>query len=576
MCNKCYITSTSLETVSISILARLCFKHKQHMNKMLDLNIIFLVLISFQEFVYEDLEDRNISPRMSMSSSLQSFYMSYKGHHNFTTPAVTPSCSVQTLNNVGYKSFREFLLMTLPLIVHPVIILRLLAHKMFGNMIRRKNIRSQDTKLKPPKEDISNAEIKCPPRSNSESSKYFEQRMQQKNAKLAMESQSRANTNGSSNNKHNNNSNMNSEQLGTNLAIKAIGESLVTPLEMHIHSRTGAVPEHKPLCASQSESLRGSKPKLFRWQSKKHLSKSQVSLTMSPDEPFVIKVEAKESNNDVDIVAFQRELINLPTFVMDTPLDISPVFSRSSSVPENLAGRLNPTLGSLCQISVHSSRKRLSKSGCGSDQAVSSLVHAGSTVAITMTDPNHKNSVFFLPSEDSTTNTPDDSMANIIVHFDPPQSPLLSSASGSPHGFDFSNVTTGSRNFLQPGSVTNNTVNGNLNSVSSVKQGSLEEPRLVKALSEANIESSASKTSLSRPDMLRISPMASPINEMPIAHQAVLKVIETWITVCPTDLEGAQLVVLEMRDFLKKLSVLGTEYKVWCQKILNELQLEVS
>lgn len=520
-----------------------------------------------------------MSPRQSLSSSLQSFYMSYKGHHAFTTPAVTPSCSVQTLNNVGYKSFREFLLMTLPLIIHPVIILRLLAHKMFGNMIRRKNIRSQDTKLKPPKEDISNAEVKCPPRSNSESSKYYEYRLQQKNMKSNAESQSRSSTSGSSNNKHNNVPNPAAEPMGTNLAIKAIGESLVTPLEMHIHPRTSPIPEHaehKPLCASLSESLRDSKPKLFRWQSKKHLSKSQVSLTVSQDEPFVVKLDGDKSTNDVDIIAFQRELINLPTFVMDTPLDISPVFSRSSSVPENLAGRLNPTLGSLCQISVHSSRKRLSKSGCGSDQAVSSLVHAGSTVAITMTDPNHKNSVFFLPSEESTTDTPTGSIANIIVHFDPPQSPLLSSASQSPHGFDFPSVPIGSSNFLQPGSVTNNVLTGNVNcSNSSIKHGPVEEPRIYKAYSEANVESSETKVSLSRPDILRISPKASPINEMPIAHQAVLKVIETWIGVCPSDLEGTPLVVHEMRDFLKKLSVLGTEYKVWCQKLLNELQLEV-
>lgn len=487
--------------------------------------------------------------------------MAYKGHHNFTTPAVSPSCSVQTLNNVGYRSFREFILMTLPLIVHPVIILRLLAHKMFGNMIRRKNMR---------KDDIINAEVKCPPRSNSESSKYYENRMLHKSAKANVETHSRTNTNAVSNNKPNNVTNSTVEQMGTNLAIRAIGESLVTPLEMHINPKSGQTSEHKALCATQSESLKDSKPKLFRWQSKKHLSKSQVSLNASQDDQLVIKIEGDKSTNDVDIIAFQRELINLPTFVMDTPLDISPVFSRSSSVPENLAGRPHPTIGSLCQMSMQSSRKRLSKSGCGSDQAVSSLVHIGSNVAITMTDP--KNSVFFLPSEESTTDTPNDSMANIIVHFDPPQSPLLSSASQSPHGFDFPSAQNfSSSNFLQP-VITNNHSNGNGNS--SVKQGSGEETRIRKASSETNFEAAENKVSLSRPDILRISPLASPVNDMPIAHQAVLKVIETWISVCPSDLEGTQLVVYEMRDFLKKLSVLGPEYKVWCQKILGELHLE--
>ena len=52
--------------------------------------------------------------------------------------------------------------------------------------------------------------------------------------------------------------------------------------------------------------------------------------------------------------------------------------------------------------------------------------------------------------------------------------------------------------------------------------------------------------------------------------------IETWIKVCSNDLDCSNLIVHEMRDFLRKLSVLGYEYKSWCHKIGALLHLEVS
>ncbi|KAH3786902.1 hypothetical protein DPMN_165017 [Dreissena polymorpha] len=319
---------------------------------------------------------------------------------------------------------------------------------------------------------------------------------------------------------------------------------LFTPLELNIHPRSNTISDHKTVCATQSDSIRGSKPRLFRWQSKKLLSKSQVSVSatnLTRENSLKLKIEENEaetgSSRDVDIIAFQRELINLPTFVMDLPLDVSPVFSRSSSVPENLAGRLNPTLGSLCQLSAHSSRKRLSKSGCGSDQAVSTLVHAGSAVAITMTDPNQNDSVFFLASDGSTT----DSIANIIVHFDPPQSPIISSASGSgsPQTFEFPGLPFGN-NLLQPGSANNNLLATTSAGMKGLPDDMSAIHIITRTLPELSPDISDAKTSSStgRPDALRISPAASPVAEMPVAHQGVLKVIETWIAVCPSDLEG--------------------------------------
>ena len=462
-------------------------------------------------------------------------------------------------------------------------------------MIRRKTVCSQDTKLKPPKDENLIVEGKCPPRSNTisgtdvpvtegrqphVSKKHKDSKVEKHDARrsslCAVLSKS--------------NANQTNDRNGTNLALKAIGESLVKPLELNIQSSTEGGNEHKPVCLTQSESFKGSKSKIFsRWQYKKLLSASQVNVSNIQTPTLDDKIAKTDdipvqASHDVDIIAFQRELINLPTFVMDTPIDISPVFSRSSSVPENLAGRLNPTSGSFCQLSMHSSGIRLSKNGCGSEQAVSTLVHTGSSVAITMTDVDHHDSVFFFPSDDLIADTPDENVANIIVHFDPPQSPLLSSASSqSPKDFDFPsppafNSNTNNANFLQP-TTKSNTLNAST-SVQVRKPFSIESTLVHTAesapvISETMAEMSDSKSSLTRPDNLRISPVNSPITEMPIAHQGVLRVIETWISVCQTDLEGTPLVVFEMREFLKKLSVLGQEYKAWCQTVSSALHLEV-
>ena len=514
--------------------------------------------IIFQEAVLEDI-DKTASPIISLSSSIQSLCV-LKSQSDLTTPPVSPACSVQTLIHFSQSSFREFLIMTLPMIIHPVIILRLLAHKMFGNMIRRKNWVAQESKLKPPKEDDIVVEKMCPPRSYSVGQKVLGESKRKKEM-LGMEFDA-LNTPGTFKSALGNNQN------GTNLALKAIGESLVTPLELNIS--TCKMKEHKPLSLTQSESPKGSKPKLFKWQSKKHLSKSQMNVSVSEDDSILDKLNLEHSpKHDVDILAFQRELINLPTFVMDTPIDISPVFSRSSSVPDNLASRLNP-VSSLCQLSAHGSRRRLSKGGHGSEIALSALVPAGS-ITITKTDvDHHDSSLFFFPPGESTTDTPDESLANIIVHFDPPQSPLLSSASQSPQTFEFPIQSAPVGNHLQPSTAQGNTnTTPSLLPKSTSNELSLSAPPFAK-----DIEGPELRAALIKADAR--SPIHSPINDMPAAHKSVIKVLETWIRISRSDLENTAIVVHEMRDFLKKLSALGPEYKLWSQKFTGVLHLEVS
>lgn len=54
-------------------------------------------------------------------------------------PASVPSDQPSQSNEAkSRRTFRDYFFRALPLVVHPIIVLRLLCHKMFGNMLRRK------------------------------------------------------------------------------------------------------------------------------------------------------------------------------------------------------------------------------------------------------------------------------------------------------------------------------------------------------------------------------------------------------------------------------------------------------
>ena len=63
--------------------------------------------------------------------------------------------------------------------------------------------------------------------------------------------------------------------------------------------------------------------------------------------------------------------------------------------------------------------------------------------------------------------------------------------------------------------------------------------------------------------------------EVPLSHQCVMFVIDTWVSVCIVDLECSTMMRRETKDFLQKLSSLGPEYKMWCQRLKDRLTLEV-
>ncbi len=136
------------------------------------------------------------------------------------------------------------------------------------------------------------------------------------------------------------------------LAIKAIGDSLVTPLDLNISP---------PAFLADMEFGDGkSKRNMFRFPSMKKKSKSQghlVGLGHSFEEEFGLK-SSKQSLGKFphcDIRELEKELINLPSYEVD-PLRLnhstSPLFSRSNSVPEHLSASGTPVVKSPSIIHV--------------------------------------------------------------------------------------------------------------------------------------------------------------------------------------------------------------------------------
>ena len=125
------------------------------------------------------------------------------------------------------------------------------------------------------------------------------------------------------------------------LAIKAIGDSLVTPLDLNISP---------PLFTDVDLEYGKSKKNMFRFPSMKKKSKSQghiAGLGQSFDDTLGIKSSAQSLSKCPinDIRELEKELINLPTYEVDPRrlnLSTSPLLSRSNSVPEHLSAVSSP------------------------------------------------------------------------------------------------------------------------------------------------------------------------------------------------------------------------------------------
>ena len=107
-------------------------------------------------------------PLISMFSNSSDGYHHHHHHqlrHEPSTSSGVSSqhqCDQEHFDDLTRRSFREYFLHAVPLVVHPIIILRVLCHKMFGSMLRRKTTYSAQN-LSPPCIPVLENES-CPPR----------------------------------------------------------------------------------------------------------------------------------------------------------------------------------------------------------------------------------------------------------------------------------------------------------------------------------------------------------------------------------------------------------------------------
>lgn len=311
---------------------------------------------------------------------------SYLMTHRNSLPVNWDWSSPPDIADITQVSLSEFFFHAVPMVVNPIIILRVLCHKMFGHMLRRKTHLSNQNltsahSLSPPL--VMPQDEACPPRPpstegekknsptgsppNGKKKKVHVQITtptpteveQIEEALRKMRGSRRANSMDKSALRlsaiHRKNATM-------SLAIKAIADSLVTPLDLNLSP---------PPRITDLELDQKAKKNIFRFPSmkSKRISKSYgylVSLGQSLDEE-ALTPQTQDSDSvtnlvkmgDRDIRELQRELINLPTYEVDThrmDQSTSPLLSRSNSVPELLnAGTLaiglekSPTI---CQIPV--------------------------------------------------------------------------------------------------------------------------------------------------------------------------------------------------------------------------------
>ena len=290
-------------------------------------------------------------------------------------------CSLFT--DLSTCPFSEYFFHTAPLVVHPIIILRLLCHKMFGNMLRRKTNYSSHN-LQPP--EVLEKEV-CPPRPTNlvntddpdihrDASATSATRKRRANLHVQISTPGqlyssdeelrlsrRRTKRAGSIDKHMMRLSSAKRQVAsatmTN-ALKAIGASMMTPLDLNI-SPPANIPDDW-----------GKKKHSFHFPSLKKRSRSQgyiAGLRGGSMESFTTSDRDSDMNvtNDKDeMLELTRELINLPMFEVDTHrIDhiLTPLLSRCSSVPElDLStGTLN---GQTTEQAVHAYQDLGSSSNC--------------------------------------------------------------------------------------------------------------------------------------------------------------------------------------------------------------------
>lgn len=583
------------------------------------------------------------------------------------------------------RSFREYFLHAVPLVVHPIIILRLLCHKMFGSMLRRKEAFSAQNLSPPTMSGLDNDS--CPPRTQTTETTdskdkeagagtpTIKRRKTNLHVQIAMPTDDeeeqiryirRRTRRAGSMDKHLLRLSSMRKRMGSatmSLAIKAIGDSLMTPLDLNISPPPKATdlevndPDYKKRNIFRFPSIK----KGFMSKSHGYIAGIGDSFESAMHSSVKSSMQSLGKNNDQesDLKEFQKELINLPIYEVDThrmDQSTSPLISRSNSVPEHLAHIHEMGLDNLSSFTLRGSQRRrayhvktetvplmhrssdgyevrqeLKKERGGAltmpptticepvqaldtwnnntsssqqqeEKNMSTSISAETvsstplSLHLTLPVPNHNG----VQSQTTTGDT-------IIVHFaaatpcseSPPSNSfpvMLPPPENSLPSRDLSQLETCESVHLETpplilpkahgASHRGNTCAGDLHT----SAGSQSRPTQLLAVSSsvpASVESSHASLPMLSPGGLSMqSDPRSPGNfslhmpsfsgkEIPLHHQAIMKVIETWVDVSSMDLEVSDVMRKEVKDFLTRMASLGPERRMWSQKIQSKLHLEV-
>ncbi|ELT88363.1 hypothetical protein CAPTEDRAFT_195648 [Capitella teleta] len=614
--------------------------------------------------------------------------------------------SVFHFNDLTHRPFPEYFFHALPLVVHPIIILRVLCHKMFGSMLRRKTafsannltppqvLETDSCPPRPPTPDHlpPNLLTPFPPEATTEVRRKKSLHVQiaaplsddeDEDDELVRLRRRRTKRAGSMD-KHLLRLSSMKKRSGMSVAIKAIGDSLMQPLDLNISP---------PPQVTDLGDPDGRKRNIFKFPTLRKRSKSQGYIA-ALSEPFVHGLETSESSDnkssaqsldrsrDKDENEFKelaKELINLPIYEVDThrmDQSSSPLLSRSSSFPEQLT-QLEPlreqtllvpskyppppkreaedssppvdTIASLafstipkcippmagprrdstsrgsvpfpcmlpgCQVEYTPSRTSSTSSRATDVSFISSHSRDPSS------GPNSGNHLKPSNNNSPHLNLPVDthSSEGIVFHFaaaTPCESPISFTEQPSPpmfkeytpdieieplaisgsegmksacsklsHISSTSSLSCGDPNktiespiALQPSLISPShsrpmsllTVSSTTGLPTAASAGLSRDSSHNSLVSSA---SSALSNDLRSPNFSLMVP--SPGMEVPVQHIAVMRLIETWVQVCPLDLECDAMTRKEMNDFLHKMSSLGVEYKTWSTCVRGALMLERS
>ena len=204
------------------------------------------------------------------------------------------------------------------------------------------------------------------------------------------------------------------------LAIKAIGDSLMTPLDLNI----SPPPKASDLDLSD---LDYKKRNIFRFPSikKGFMSKSHGYIAGIGDSFEMAAMKSSmqslgKSDQESDVKEFQKELINLPIYEVDThrmDQSASPLISRSNSVPEHLAHLHDMGLDNLASFHLRGSqRRKLFKPKRSTESADLPQDSSKQCVAAaTIREPQRAGSTTWTNSSMSKSGSKDENMAKCMT-----------------------------------------------------------------------------------------------------------------------------------------------------------------